>query len=236
MEGSRPKTLGTGDSARCPSCNALLTADAEWCGQCFASLKPASVPREELAAKVGIKVSEEPTTSSDVDQGDGGAGPVASKPRLSWPCPACEHENDIELNRCERCGTPFAALMRADEAPVKIEPKEALTWSLIYPGLGHHKAGRTADGVARGTAFTLSFILLLMVALSGQGSAGQAIMVSIYLVTTITVYLGSAAEAYRIASGGAPFISSRMLLWVTVGLLLASIVLLAITATAFARR
>ncbi len=218
MEGSPPQIDGLRDDARCPSCGALVTADAEWCGQCFASLRPDPVPREEPAAKIGINVSEEP------------------KPRLSWTCPACEQENDIELNRCERCGTSFAALMKAEEVPVRVEPMEALKWSLICPGLGHRKAGRGAEGVARGMAFSLSLILLVVVALSTHGSAGEVAMASLYLVTTITLYLGSAVEAYRIAAGGAPFVSSRTLMWVTVGFLLVSIALLAITATVSARR
>ncbi|MEA2557447.1 MAG: Double zinc ribbon [Actinomycetota bacterium] len=230
MEGFPSQTPASKDDVRCTSCGALVTPDAEWCGQCFTPLKSTPVSREELAATVGIKIREELPRE--------GTGPVPTsgpKPHLTWPCPACEHENDIELSLCEVCGTPFAALMKADETPVRVEPKEALTWSLVYPGLGHGKAGRGADGVARGTLFTLSWILLLVVALAGFGSVGQDVMAGFYLITTLTVYLGSAAEAYRIAQGRGTLVSSRALLWGTVGLLLVSIGLLAIAAT-FARR
>jgi hypothetical protein len=144
----------------------------------------------------------------------------------------CELDNEIELNVCARCGTPFSALMKADEQPAHVEPADAFKASLIYPGLGHQKIGRGADGVARGTLFTLSLILLLVVALSGLHSTGQDIMVLLYLSTTLLVYVGSAVEARRMAAGGAPFASSRTLLWGTVGLLIVSIGLLAITATA----
>lgn len=238
MEGSPPQTPGSTDNVRCSSCGALVTVDAEWCGQCFTPLKLAPISREALAAKVGIKITEEPPETRSFESVDGAVPEALSGPkaRLVWPCPACEHENDIELNLCEICGTSFAALMKADAEPVKVEPKDALTWSFIYPGLGHRKAGRGADGVARGALFTLSLILLLMVLLSGLGSLGQSIMVVFYLMTTLTVYLGSAAEAYRIARGGALFVSSRTLLWVTVGLLLVSIGLLALAATVLVRR
>jgi len=187
---------------------------------------------------VGIKITEEPPQNRSFGSDDGAlpAAPSGPKARLVWPCPACEHENDIELNLCEICGTSFASLMKADDEPVTVEPKDALTWSLIYPGLGHRKAGRGADGVARGALFTLSLILLLMVVLSGLGSVGQSMMVGLYLMTTLIVYTGSAAEAYRIAGGGALFVSSRTLLWVTVGLLLVSIGLLALAATVLVRR
>lgn len=238
MEGSPSQTPESSGNVRCSSCGALVTPDAEWCGQCFTPLKVTQVSRDELSAKVGIKIREEPVVTGSSEGNDGavprpGSGP---KVRLTWPCPMCEHDNDIELNRCERCGTPFAALMKADEAPVKVEPKEALKWSLIYPGLGHSKAGRGADGVARGTLFTLCLVLLIVIALSGVGSSGQIMMVSLYLIATFVVYVGSAAEAYRIARGGDPFVSSRTLLWVTVALLLVSIGLLAITATVLVRR
>ena len=239
MEGSSPKTPGSTEAdVRCSSCGALVSVDAEWCGQCFTPLKVAQASREELAAKVGIKVTEEPPSDPTLESDGSVARPTTTgrKPRLSWPCPACEHENDIQLNLCEICGTSFASLMKTDDEPVSVEPKDALIRSLIYPGLGHRLAGRGADGVARGALFTLSAILLLMVALSGLGSAGQSAMVALYLTTTLIIYVGSAAEAYRIAGGGAPFVSARTLLWVTVGLLLVSIGLLALAATVLVRR
>ncbi|MEA2520610.1 MAG: hypothetical protein QOI81_256 [Actinomycetota bacterium] len=237
MEAS-PPTPGPKDDIRCPSCGALVTPDAEWCGQCFTPLKAASVPRGELAAKIGLKVTHEPSAAepgvpnepADAPQ-DGGA-----KPHLTWPCPVCELDNEIEMNFCARCGTPFSALMKADEQPVHIEPMDAVKASLIFPGLGHRKAGRGADGVARGTLFALSLILLVVVVLSGVHSSGQDVMVLLYLSTTLLVYLGSAAEAYRIAVGGPPLVSSRTLLWLTVGLLILSIGLLAITAATLPRR
>jgi hypothetical protein len=43
------------------------------------------------------------------------------------------------------------------------------------------------------------------------------------------LYLGSAAEAYRIAEGGSPFVSARALLWATVALVMLSVALLAMS-------
>jgi DNA-directed RNA polymerase subunit RPC12/RpoP len=233
-----PPSPGPKDEIRCPSCGALVTPDAEWCGQCFTPLKTADVPSEERAAKIGLKVTHEPAVAESGAPAERADAPAAGdgKPRLTWPCPMCELDNEIETNHCVRCGTPFSALMKADERPVHIEPKDAVKASLIYPGLGHRKAGHGADGVARGTLFTLSLILLLVVVLSGVHSSGQDIMVFLYLSTTLLIYLGSAAEAHRIAAGGPPFVSARTLLWFTVGLLILSITLLAITATTWVRR
>lgn len=47
------------------------------------------------------------------------------------------------------------------------------------------------------------------------------------LASALTLYLGSAAEAYRIAEGGSPFVSARALLWATVALVMISVALLA---------
>jgi len=54
-------------------------------------------------------------------------------------------------------------------------------------------------------------------------------VVALLLVTAITIYLGSAAEAYRIAGGGTTFVSSRALLWATVALIMIAVSLLALS-------
>lgn len=238
MEGPTTQTPGSdpGKTDRCPSCSALVAADAAWCGQCFAPLQVAPTTRDDLAAKVGIKVTEAPETGTGSGTGGADGAGSGAKVRLTWPCPACENENEIELSYCARCGTSFASLMKADEVPVHIEPREALRLSLVYPGLGHRKAGRGADGGARSALFTISLLFLLMVLFSGTGSMTQTLMVSLYSFVSLAVYAGSAMEAYRIAGGGSPFVTARTLLWITVGVLLISIGLLVLTATTAVRR
>jgi hypothetical protein len=49
------------------------------------------------------------------------------------------------------------------------------------------------------------------------------------LGSALVLYLGSAAEAYRIAEGGSPFVSARALLWATVALVMLSVALLAMS-------
>lgn len=145
-----------------------------------------------------------------------------------WPCPVCGARNPIELDACARCGTPFAALMREAPEAHAVEPKEALAWSLIFPGLGHRAAGRPLDGLARGVLFGMSFAMALLMGLAGVRSGPTFAIFALFLVTALVVYAGSAFEAYRIAQGEDVLIGSRALLWVLVGLILLSVVMLAL--------
>lgn len=147
----------------------------------------------------------------------------------TWPCPTCGSQNPIELDVCSVCGTSFAQLLRQDEPGPTVSPRDAFLWSLTFPGVGHAKAGHGADGIARGTLFVLTFGLALVVVLSGVSSPPVFAVVALLLVSAITIYLGSAAEAYRIADGGAPFVSARVLLWATVALIMVSVSLLAMS-------
>jgi ribosomal protein L40E len=193
------------DETRCPSCGALVSPDAEWCGQCFTSLRP----EPEL----------EPRAPS---------APIAGQPGDAvWPCPVCGERNPIELDACRVCGTPFAQLLRDQTARPAIPPRDAFLWSLIFPGIGHAKAGRTADGVARGTLFVLTFGMTLVVVLAGVSNAALLGVVALLLTSALTLYLGSALEAYRIADGGSAFVSPRTLLWATVGVIMVAVGLLA---------
>jgi ribosomal protein L40E len=219
------------DAARCPHCGALVTPDAEWCGQCFRSLRPepepatgadaASGPGTEASSSAPVAVVAEPGTS------EAGA---------TWPCPTCGSFNPIELDVCAVCGTSFAQLLRTQEEGPRASPRDAFLWSLIYPGVGHAKVGRPADGIARGTLFALTFGLALVIVLSGVSNAAIFGVVAVLLVSAIVLYLGSALEAYRIAEGGSPFLSARALLWATVAVIMVSVSLLALSVIGVAQR
>jgi len=190
---------------RCPNCRALVAPGVEWCGQCFADLRPVDRLREEEPSAVRV-------------EGEG----------AWWPCAVCGARNPIELDACARCGTPFAELMRDAPEQRYAEPKEALAWSLIFPGLGHRVAGRPLDGLARGVLFGMSFGMALLLGVAGVRSGPTFAVFALFLVTALVVYAGSAYEAYRIADGGDVLIGSRPLLWVLVGLILLSVVMLAL--------
>ncbi len=217
---------------RCPNCGALVAVDAEWCGQCFVDLRPrredpgppsmvsptASVGYRAAAADAGRAAGE---AAAD-------AGAVSSD-EAWWPCSVCGARNPIELEACARCGTPFADLMR--EAPTdrpSAEPKEALAWSLIFPGLGHRAVGRPLDGLSRGVLFGMSFAMALLLGFAGVRSGPTFVVFALFLLAALVAYAGSAYEAYRLALGGDLLVGSRPLLWVLVGLILLSVVMLAL--------
>ena len=237
----------TSDAKRCPDCDALVSPDAEWCGQCFRSLK--ETPQEPEPVAVAMPTMTDPLPAvppmpvaatdgaeADLRDGEQPAIPEAPGKAPTWPCPACGNANPIELDTCTLCGTSFAALMRQDEAPPEVDPKDALGWSLIYPGLGHRKLGRGLDGLARGVLFTMLAAMVLVIVVSGVTTAGLLGVLALYLLMALIVYLGSAYEAYRIAEGGQPLVTARALLWATVGIIMLSVVLLALTVASVASR
>jgi RNA polymerase subunit RPABC4/transcription elongation factor Spt4 len=218
---------------RCPDCGALVSADAEWCGQCFRALA------EPEAEPVRSPVPQ-PVAAGPQPQGTGVA--ATSMPRgeakrtPTWPCPACGNLAPIELDACPVCGTTFADLMRQDAPRPEVEPGSAVARSLVFPGLGHRSMGLGLDGLARGVLFAMMAALTLVVFGSGVRSGLLLGVALLLLVMTLGVYLGTAYEARRIASGGGPFVGTRTLLWITVGVIMGSVVLLGITVAAVGKR
>jgi hypothetical protein len=147
----------------------------------------------------------------------------------TWPCPTCSAQNPIELDTCTVCGTSFAQLLRQEEPRPTVAPRDAFLWSLAFPGVGHARTGRVADGIARGSLFALTLGLTLVIVLSGVSSGAVAAILTLLVVTVLTLYVGSALEAYRLAEGQVPFVSPRVLLWATVVLIMVSVGLLSIS-------
>lgn len=215
------------EERRCPNCGALVAADAQWCGQCFESLVE---PEPEPVRPPGTG----PSPGADPSPTPAGVPPVTAAP--TWPCPACGNANAIELDACAVCGTSFAALMRQGEERPKVEPKTALAWSLIFPGLGHRKVGRGMDGLARGVLFAMLFVMALLTGLSAGGSGVLFGLFALFLGLAVVVYAGTAWEAYHLAEGGEPVVSARALLWATVGVIFLSVAVLALTVITAAKR
>lgn len=224
------------DARRCPNCGALIAADAEWCGQCFASLTeraPEAEPTPGPAPMPGPPPEAEPPVPTEtVDD----SAAVATTEGPAWPCPVCGNRNAIELDVCAVCGTPFATLMRQDQERPQVDPKDALAWSLIFPGLGHRKVGRGLDGLARGVLFGMLFTMAILTGLSGIRSGMLFALFALFMGLALLVYAGSAWEAYHLAEGGEPVVSARALLWATVGVILLSVVVLALTVVTAVRR
>lgn len=148
----------------------------------------------------------------------------ASRPAATWPCPTCEHTNPIDRDLCEVCGTAFADLFRQEERGPTVDPRTALLRSLLFPGLGHRALGRGPDGVARGVLFLWTFGTTILILLSGPTGPVFGLF-AMYGLLSLVIYTVTALEAYRMAEGGGPIVSSRVLLWGAVSLVLLSVLM-----------
>jgi hypothetical protein len=225
---------------RCPTCGALVSVDAEWCGQCFEPLGASrAAPPEPPPPEVAPAPEPPPLAPPPAEPAPDGAlqTPPTGGARIpTWPCPTCGTKNGIDLDVCAVCGTSFAALMRSDEQPPPVDPMSALRRSLIFPGLGHRMVGHTVDGFARGALFLILAGMTLLAILTGAPTATLVAVLVLFATMTLVVYLGSAWEAHRIADGEQPFVSARVLLWAAVGAIMLSVALLAFAVASAARR
>lgn len=189
-----------------------MSADADWCGQCFAPLKGPEPPPEPAAEHAPA-----PSSGRASDGGD-------TKAEAFWPCPVCEGRNPIAADVCATCGTPFATVMReqADPRP-RVDGGDALRWSLVFPGLGHHRMGRTMDGLARAVLFGVSAGMAVMMVLGGLRGAVTLSVFSLFVLAALAVYGLSAQETRRLLRGGGLLVSSRVLMWVLVGVIFLSV-------------
>jgi ribosomal protein L40E len=214
---------------RCPNCGALVTADAEWCGQCFTPLT-ASEARSHAAVREtpGGGVPTDLPKGIEIEDG-----------RPAWTCPVCQTRNPIEASICSACGTPFARLLEEPQVETQLDPQTAAVWSMVFPGLGHWKLGRRGDAIARFAMFGWSFgaLLVLLFSRFGKGGLGATTpLFLLFLVASVAIYVLSAVDAYRIASGDQPIVSSRALLWTSAGLIVLSVLIATFVTLPAARR
>jgi ribosomal protein L40E len=217
------------EPGRCPNCGALVSPEADWCGQCFAVLGPAEASEPQRGA-----TPERPATVT-ADRG----GLEIEGGRAAWTCPACEARNPIEASVCETCGTPFARLFQEEDERPEMDPQSAAVWSMVFPGLGHWKLGRKADAIARFAMFGWSFgaLMVLVVSRIGKGGFGPTFpLFVLFAFASVTIYVLSAVDAYRIASGEEPLINSRTLLWASAGLVVLSVLIASFVTLPSARR
>jgi hypothetical protein len=218
-EGNSP---GDERDRRCPNCGALVTAEAEWCGQCFTSLRSPE-PTPAVSGGHALRV-----VTAEGTQGDAPA-------KVMWPCPACETENPIESSTCSVCGTPFGELFKEGEAAPTLAPSEAFRRSLVFPGLGHRAIGRGGEGLARAVVFLMCLAIALVAAVSGLGTGAVAAVAGLFGLLALIAYLGTAYEASKMAAGAPPLLSSRSIVWIVGGVLLLAVFMLTLLIMVAAR-
>jgi hypothetical protein len=247
MSTTRPEDdpMSQPDVRRCPSCGALVTRDAEWCGQCLTVLAELarSAPDAAEVRRPGPSgngaAPDGVTLGTPAPPGIGAPAPAAVAPTglrhpietdrakaegPSWTCPACGEGNPLSLDECTVCGTPFKALFRGEERAVDLDPRSATTSSLLLPGLGHIRLGRVAEGVARLVLFAWAMATAAMVVLSApaEGLGPLGLLAAMFVAAALVVYVLSAVDARRAAEGAEPVLSTRALLYGSAGLVLLS--------------
>jgi ribosomal protein L40E len=221
---------------RCPTCGALASADAEWCGQCFSPFEHAGSRTEADGPAMSAPTG---TAGPKAIRGASGGAIEVKGGTLSWTCPVCETRNPIEANECSICGTPFGRLLAEPKAVPEVEPQTAAVWSMLWPGVGHWKLGRRTDAVARFAMFAWAFgaLLILLMSRFGKGGLGPTFpLFVLFLGASLMIYVVSAMDAYRLAAGDAPVMSSRALLWTSAGLVFLSVLIATFVTLPAARR
>jgi hypothetical protein len=126
--------------------------------------------------------------------------------------------------------------MGLDQRRPEVDPAEAFRWSLVFPGLGHRRIGRGVDGIARGVLFSMALLMAIIAASAGLSAPALLAEFVLFLGMAVAVYVATAFEARRLAEGGEPLVSARTLLWLTVGVVLTSGLILGLAMAGAGRR
>lgn len=201
--------------SRCPHCGALVSETADWCTQCFQSLrKDAGQPQAAPAEPEPEPVTTETLVGGRKDpEGDGAEGP---KKEPLWACPACQSENDLDMTLCPVCGTPFARLFDDPAENPRIAPDKAALYGLL-PGYGHLRCGKSGDAVARMVFAAGCVALILMFALFSEAGVLSMAITGFFSFLLLFSIGESSMDARRVAAGERELMTARLLLWVFVG-------------------
>ena len=170
---------------RCPACGARLAPTAQWCGLCFADLRPAPTPQASaspapvidavpsprpatrqatVAPHTGTAGIEETAPGTDVAAPEAAiaAGSRPSAPaataRPTWPCSGCGASVDVDLDECAVCGTGFLGALRSPSIGIELP---------VVGNLGRFSdRSRVVLGAAAGLAIAL--IMVILTALLGR--------------------------------------------------------------------
>jgi hypothetical protein len=204
-----------------------VSEDAEWCGQCFTSLRePEPEPAPDPVPAAPQAAAAQPAATAE----------VGSREAAFWPCTVCGAENPIALDVCATCGTPFATVMRG-VARSAVDPRVARSRSLLFPGAGHAALGYPVDGFARGAVFALSLGVAIFLAVTMPHTALMLLAIGLLLACAIGVYALSLAETKQLSErGGGLLVPSKVLLWGAVGVMFLIVAAIALSIAGNARR
>jgi hypothetical protein len=179
----------------------------------------------DAGATPAVAIPQAPPPPVPVERGpEPEAAPSPEARRAVWTCPVCAHPNDLELHLCATCATPFTKLFEEQLERPDVDPRSAAKWSLVFPGLGHARIGRTAEGVSRAVLFVWSLGTALLMLLSQAPGLGfiKGLAV-VFLLAALLAYALAAVDAFRQAAGDDPVLTPRSLLYGTAGLVIMSV-------------
>jgi hypothetical protein len=147
--------------SHCPHCRGAVRADAPWCTQCWADLRPAPEPVVEAPAPVveaatpssaAFELPTQTPSSAAFELPTQPDGTAPSRPVGGWPCGICGHVNSVaQLDSCVGCGAGFLAAMRSAEEPL-----------LVLPGVGDVTQLSRAQRIGIGAAAAVAVVLVVM--------------------------------------------------------------------------
>ena len=201
--------------SRCPHCGALVSENADWCTQCFQSLRK----EPELPQVASPQPKPQPVTTETLVGGrkepeDGGAeGP---KKAPFWACPVCHNDYDLDTALCPVCVTPFGQLFEESDDHPRIAPEKAGMYGLL-PGYGHLKCGRGGEAIAR-MFFALGVLAITaMFAFSAEAGVVSTVLAGMFACLLLFSVGESSLDARKLAAGERELITGRQLLWIFIG-------------------
>ena len=150
---------------------------------------------------------------------------------ITWTCLRCETVNSMEARVCTVCGTTFAeAIQPEKKAGPKRDPKVAAAISLALPGAGHAYLGLWPEGVAR--AIISTWVVAITIFTGMQDAAQARMMSALFGFVGTGLWLVAAHDSYREAMGESRLVllKRKFFLWLVLGLLGMSIVMIFVTA------
>lgn len=240
---------------KCPNCGASNASDAKWCSVCLTRFgeiaeaeaengevgEPHSEQPEEIllpamqpdphpeAEPVWQKIAGQAASSRDERADERASKILKREGELFWICSSCEHENPFAAPVCEVCGTSFfQGFMEPKPEAVAKDPRMGALLSVL-PGVGHLYLGATGDGIMR----LLLALWWLGAAFLTPSSPGALLAVKVFHAVAFGGLVGfTALDARRLAETGGPgVLTPRVLLYVSIALLLVTVVAATIATT-----
>ncbi len=243
---------------RCPACGARNAASADWCTQCYAALAVPGAEESATTAELPEVAAPSAPPQPPADAPPPGGVPAVPAPpdapaegsvppdaeaadvrtrdgEVEWRCAVCSGWCALTAPTCTVCGAPrqgFGTETGPAEPRRDLPLAAVIGISLVLPGSGHLLIGRIGTGVAR-LLLALLWVLGGFAMLRGAGG-GAALGPALVLFTgAAVVWIGTALDVRTVLTGrGSEVLTSRVLLWLVVGVTVALVATLLLAATA----